>query len=194
MAQSSDHSLIPAWDETGTLRPMDKMDVHQRGLRHKAISVFVMNGNAVLLQRRALAKYHTPGLWTNTCCTHPHWGEDDLTCANRRLREELGIEGLELSPRLAVEYRAPVGNGLIEHEMVQIFLAEAGRDLRVRPNPDEVSETAWLNLGVLARQTRQHPERFTPWLRIYLERHGEALFNAGGGGPLPALALPANRA
>jgi isopentenyl-diphosphate Delta-isomerase len=194
MVQNPDHSLIPAWDETGTLRPMDKMEVHQRGLRHKAISVFVMNGNAVLLQRRAQAKYHTPGLWTNTCCTHPHWGEDDLTCATRRLHEELGIEGLTLLPRLAVEYRAPVGNGLIEHEMVQIFLAEAPRDLKVRPNPDEVSETAWLNLGELVRQTRQHPERFTPWLSIYLDRHGEALFNTSKGGPLRALAMPANRA
>ena len=87
--------LIPAWED-GVLRPLDKLDVHRRGLKHKAISVFVTEGDRVLLQRRADHKYHTPGLWTNTCCTHPHWGESDLDCANRRLQEEMGITGLHL--------------------------------------------------------------------------------------------------
>jgi len=176
VAQGSDHSLIPAWDETGALRPMDKMEVHLRGLRHKAISVFVMNAGAVLLQRRALGKYHTPGLWTNTCCTHPHWGEDDLTCATRRLREELGITGLTLTLRLAAEYRASVGNGLVEHEMVQIYLAQAPRDLVLAPNPDEVVEVQWMDLADLRRALAQTPERFTPWLRIYMDLYAQALF------------------
>jgi isopentenyl-diphosphate delta-isomerase len=176
VAQGSDHSLIPAWDETGALRPMDKMEVHLRGLRHKAISVFVMNAGAVLLQRRALGKYHTPGLWTNTCCTHPHWGEDDLTCATRRLREELGITGLTLTPRLAAEYRASVGNGLVEHEMVQIYLAQAPRDLVLAPDPDEVAEVQWMDLSDLRRALAQTPERFTPWLRIYMDLYAQALF------------------
>ena len=82
--------FIPAWID-GQLQPVDKIEAHERGLRHKAVSVFVMHGGALLLQRRALGKYHTPGLWANTCCTHPHWGEATVDCAVRRLREELGI-------------------------------------------------------------------------------------------------------
>ena len=75
---------IPAWID-GVLTPVDKLEAHRRGLRHKAVSVFVLRGDKVLLQRRALGKYHTPGLWANTCCTHPHWDESGLDCARRRL-------------------------------------------------------------------------------------------------------------
>jgi isopentenyl-diphosphate Delta-isomerase len=167
--------LIPAWDDDGTLRPIDKMEVHRRGLRHKAISVFVMAGSDVLLQRRALGKYHTPGLWANTCCTHPHWGEDDLTCAHRRLREELGIDGLRLVPLVDVEYRADVGGGLTEHEMVRLFVAHADHGLPISPNPDEVAETAWVDLNDLPAQVKRQPEAYTPWLRIYLDQHLDVL-------------------
>lgn len=167
-------ALIPAWVD-GVLTPVDKLAVHRRGLRHKAISVFVMRGGAILLQRRALGKYHTPGLWANTCCTHPHWDEDDLTCATRRLGEELGIHGLPLTPVRVIEYRAPVGNDMIEHEVVHLFLAEAGADLVVVPNPDEVCETRWIDPVTLSAELARWPERFTPWLRIYMRDHADAL-------------------
>ena len=78
--------MIPAWVD-GRLQPVGKLEVHQRGLRHKAVSVFVIDGSRVLIQQRALTKYHTPGLWANTCCTHPRWDEDPAACAVRRLRE-----------------------------------------------------------------------------------------------------------
>ena len=91
---------IPAW-VNGTLTPVDKLEVHQRGLRHTAVSVFVLHGDAILLQRRALGKYHTPGLWANTCCTHPHWDENAKTCAVRRLEEELGITDLARSSAIS---------------------------------------------------------------------------------------------
>ncbi len=167
--------LIPAW-ENGTLHPMDKMDVHRRGLRHKAISVFVTEGDRVLMQRRALEKYHTPGLWTNTCCTHPHWGETDLDCATRRLDEELGVTGLSLTHVAEIEYRADVGGGLIEHELVQVYTARAMPDLAVTPNPDEVVDTDWISLSALAAQIERRPDRFTPWLRIYLRDHARTIF------------------
>ena len=170
-AQDNVQDLIPAWDEDGTLRPMDKMEVHRRGLRHKAISVFVMDGPRVLLQQRAAGKYHTPGLWTNTCCTHPHWGEDDLSCAYRRLREEMGIDRLLLVPVTDLEYRADVGNGLTEHELVRLFVARARADLRLDPDPAEVAATEWVDLQALAKRVRREPARYTPWLRIYLQRH-----------------------
>ncbi len=168
-------ALIPAWD-AGQLRPVDKMEVHRRGLRHKAISVFVTDGDAVLMQRRALAKYHTPGLWTNTCCTHPHWGERDADCAARRLEEELGISGLALRHVSEIEYRAEVGAGLIEHEVVQVYIAPAAQPLAMRPNPAEVAETCWVALPDLRAQVERDPTRFTPWLRIYLQDHATAIF------------------
>lgn len=169
--------MIPAWVR-GSLVPVEKLEVHQRGLRHKAISVFVMRGTQTLIQRRALEKYHTPGLWANACCTHPFWDEPALACARRRLEEELGITGLHLEHRDQVEYRADVGGGLTEHELVEIYTAEAIAFTTIDPNPAEVMDSAWVELEDLARQTRETPEKFTPWLRIYLAEHMDSIFTA----------------
>ena len=167
--------MIPAW-VNGRLTPVEKLEAHLQGLRHKAISVFVMDGERVLIQQRALGKYHTPGLWANTCCTHPHWDEAAEACALRRLDEELGIRGLALDHRDRVEYRAEVGEGLIEHEVVDIFLAQAPPGLRVAPNPAEVMAVRWVALDALAREVAAQPARFTPWLRIYLAEHTDRIF------------------
>jgi len=168
-------TLIPAWVD-GELEPVEKLEVHRKGLKHKAVSVFVLDGENVLLQRRALSKYHTPGLWTNTCCTHPHWGEAPQDCAQRRLREELGITGLTLTHRDQVTYRADVGGGLTEHELVDIFTARVARRVAVAPDPDEVMNTRWVNIDTLTRQTRETPDLFSPWLAIYLARHKDQIF------------------
>ncbi len=167
--------MIPAW-VNGTLTPVDKLQAHIQGLRHKAVSVFVMNRGRVLIQQRALGKYHTPGLWANTCCTHPLWEEPAEACAVRRLRQELGIAGLGPVHRGQVEYRADVGGGLIEHELVEIFLAEAPDDLKVVPNPDEVMAVRWVGFQDLAAEVARRPDEFTPWLRIYLAEHRDAIF------------------
>lgn len=167
--------MIPAWDN-GVLKPVEKLDVHLRGLKHKAVSVFVMNRAKVLIQQRALGKYHTPGLWANTCCTHPAWDEDPTDCAVRRLNEELGISGLYPSHRDQIEYRADVGNGLIEHEVVEVFVADATEALRLSPNPDEVMNTKWVDFYDLCADVARHPGRYTPWLRIYLEEYSTAIF------------------
>ncbi len=167
--------MIPAWID-GKLTPVEKLDVHKRGLRHKAVSVFVVRGKEVLIQRRALSKYHTPGLWANTCCTHPLWDEDPATCAVRRLEEELGITGLVPAHKGHIEYRADVGNDLIEHEAVEVFLADVHGPLTIDPNPDEVMETRWVSIYDLAAEAERWPDRFTPWLRIYLAEHMDAIF------------------
>lgn len=169
--------LIPAW-VNGTLAPVAKLAVHRMGLRHKAVSVFVTRGGCVLIQRRALGKYHSAGLWANTCCTHPHWGESAGACARRRLGEELGIYGLDLHWRDQLEYRAAVGEGMTEHELVDIFAAEAPADLAVAPDPMEVMQTAWIDLADLAAEVAAQPEVFTPWLRIYLDRSRDRIFGA----------------
>lgn len=160
----------------GRLVPVEKLDAHRRGLRHKAVSVFVLCGAEVLIQRRALGKYHTPGLWANTCCTHPMWNEPALDCAHRRLREELGIQGLKLEHRDQVTYRADVGGGMVEHEDVDIFLARVPVRIAVEPNPEEVMETTWAAIDDLKARILHEPEKFTPWLRIYLDIHAEKIF------------------
>lgn len=167
--------LIPAWLE-GDIVALDKLEVHRRGLRHPAVSVFVMEGTRTLIQQRALTKYHTPGLWANSCCTHPRWGEAAPDCAQRRLAEELGITGLPMTAAGEVEYRADVGGGLTEHEVVSLFIAHAPAGVALAPDPDEVAATRWVDIHDLAAETRRHPSRFTPWLRIYLANHMDRIF------------------
>ncbi|MCB6176816.1 isopentenyl-diphosphate Delta-isomerase [Rhodobacter sp. Har01] len=173
--------MIPAWVD-GRLVPVGKLEVHQKGLRHKAVSVFVVDGGRVLIQRRAAGKYHTPLLWANTCCTHPRWDEDPAACAVRRLREELGIVGVFPTFADQVEYRADVGSGLTEHEVVDIFVAAATPGMKVEPNPDEVAEVRWIDLYDLAAEVQRSPERFTPWMRIYMTEHIDRIFGSGAVG------------
>ena len=169
--------IIPAWVE-GRLTPLEKLAVHQQGLRHKAVSVFVLDGDRVLIQQRAFGKYHTPGLWANTCCTHPVWGEEDAACAARRLHEEVGITGLTLQAAGTVEYRAEVGGGMVEHEVVALFRAEAGPELPLALNPVEVRAVRWVDLEALQAEIAATPEMFTSWLRIYLAEHASQIFGA----------------
>lgn len=176
----SETDLIPAWVD-GRLTAVGKLDAHRRGLRHKAVSVFVMDGPRVLIQRRAAGKYHSGGLWSNSCCSHPRWSppapeEPAAQCARRRLREELGITGLWPAHVGQLEYRADVGGGLTEHEVVDLFLAFARPGMPLAPDPAEVAETRWIGLYDLVAETRRHPERFTKWLAIYLENHMDRIF------------------
>lgn len=170
-------NAIPTWIE-GQLVPFDKIAAHRDGHRHQAVSVFVLDGERVLIQRRALGKYHTPGLWANTCCTHPHWGEEPAACARRRLREELGITGVEPLLVEQAEYRADVGGGMTEHEVVDIFTAKAPPGMSVSPDPEEVMDVRWVTLADLEAEIAAAPERFTPWLRIYLADHRHRIFGA----------------
>lgn len=163
--------MIPAWVD-GVLTPVEKLEAHQRGLRHKAISVFLLDGDKTLIQKRAAGKYHTPGMWANTCCTHPAWDEASEACALRRLNEEIGLTGVALEYADRVEYRADVGGGLIEHEVVDIFRARGSvASIRFDLNPDEVEAVRWISLAELDRQIAETPEAFTPWLRIYMAEH-----------------------
>ena len=168
MVRDVDYSKIGAWVD-GTYAPVDKLHVHQMGFKHRAVSVFLVRGSEVLLQKRAYSKYHTPGLWANTCCTHPLWGEKPEDCAVRRLYEELGITDITPRYRHALEYRAEVGNGLIEHEVVDIFVAQLIGNIELCLNPEEVAETQWLSIVNLEAEISEHPERYTPWLKIYME-------------------------
>jgi len=166
---------IPAWVD-GVLTPVEKLDVHVRGLRHKAVSVFVFHQDEILIQRRALEKYHTPGLWANTCCTHPHWDESPEDCALRRLNEELGLQIDTCEYRGQLEYRADVGNALIEHEVVDAYVAHLPERPKLIPNPEEVMDTRWISYSDLTRDVAASPEEYTPWIKIYLSDFAEQIF------------------
>jgi len=169
---------IPAWQD-GTLKPVEKFEVHKLGLRHKAVSVFVFYQGQLLIQQRAMSKYHSPGLWANTCCTHPEWDEDDLACAHRRLEDELGMRNMTLVSAGELEYRAHVGNDLIEHEVVQTFVAVCEHEPSISPNPDEVMAHKWVDPITLERLIATAPDQHTEWLKIYFREHFDALFAKG---------------
>ncbi|GAB4515642.1 MAG: isopentenyl-diphosphate Delta-isomerase [Roseibium sp.] len=164
------HIIIPAIAGDGSLYPVEKMDAHVRGLLHLAVSVFVFDGDRLLIQQRAAAKYHCGGQWANTCCSHPHWEESLEDCAERRLEEELGFT-LPLTRHQTVEYEACVGEGLSEHERVTLFSARVDRNLlQIVPNPEEVDTVRWIAPEDLHREVETNPQDFTPWFRIYLQR------------------------
>lgn len=162
--------MIPGISEDGSLYPIEKLAAHRAGRLHMAISAFVFCGDELLIQRRALGKYHCGGQWANTCCTHPNWGESVESAAVRRLNEELGFT-LPLRRMRVVEYRATVGHGLIEHERVHMFVGRADRNtLQVNADPDEVSEVRWATADTLRAEIETSPQAFTPWFRIYLDQ------------------------
>ncbi|RYY40245.1 MAG: isopentenyl-diphosphate Delta-isomerase [Chitinophagaceae bacterium] len=152
---------------------MGKLEAHQRGLLHRALSVFLFDGEGrMLLQRRALDKYHGGGLWSNAVCSHPLPEEAVDAAAVRRLREELGIEA-DIQPVFSFTYRANVENGLVEHEFDHVF---AGRyEGAFQLNSEEVAAVRFVSMPELEQELRDHPEHFTQWFRLIYDRVYQAL-------------------
>lgn len=170
----SNEIIIPAIEPGGQLYPIEKLDAHRRGLLHLAISVFVFSGDRLLIQRRAESKYHSGGLWANTCCTHPDWGEDLEIAAHRRLKDELGLAVPSLEERSVIEYRAQVSDTLWEHERVHVFRHCAGSEEPIaKPVAEEVSAVRWITERDLRSEMSSTPELFAPWFRIYVSRWDE---------------------
>ena len=168
--------MIPGINADGSLFPIEKIEAHQRDVHHLAISIFLYAGSQLLIQRRAMGKYHCGGLWANTCCTHPNFGENITAAAHRRLDEELGLKA-ELTEQRVVEYAADVGNGLFERERVHMFTAGVDKqDLKVKPNPDEVMDIRWMTAEQLLEDVGRNPQQYTPWFRIYLDRYPRLVF------------------
>ncbi len=142
----------------------EKLTAHIEGRLHRAFSVFVFNSRgALLLQRRAATKYHSPGLWSNTCCSHPRPGERVAAAARRRLMEEMGFR-CPLAHEFSFVYDARLDNGLIEHEFDHVLLGRY--DGASAPDPAEVSGCRWITPGELERELRDDGERYTVWFRI----------------------------
>ena len=165
--------IIPAIAEDGSLFPIEKMEAHRTAQQHLAISVFVFSSSRLLIQQRAASKYHCPGKWANTCCSHPHWGETVENAATRRIGEELGI-AVALSKASVFEYRADVGGGLIENERVHVFTGHADEaSLAMSLNAEEVSATRWVEVSELSALLAEQPESLCPWFAIYIRRWDE---------------------
>ncbi len=145
---------------------MEKMQVHKTGLLHRAFSVFVFNEKGeLLLQKRAMSKYHSPGLWTNTCCSHPSPGEDNLTAANRRLQEEMGMQ-CTLTKAFDFIYHAHLENNLIEHEFDHVYFGRSNANPRV--NSEEVCDWKWMPLYDVFVDVQMYSEKYTEWFKIAL--------------------------
>jgi isopentenyl-diphosphate delta-isomerase len=152
---------------------MPKMEAHEKGVLHRAFSVFILNDkNQLMLQQRALHKYHSPGLWTNTCCSHQRDGEDNISAGKRRLLEEMGFE-TELSEVTSFIYKAPFDNGLTEHELDHIMIGHHNDAPYV--NPEEVANWKWMALEAVRDDIMHHPEHYTAWFIIIFEQFFEKI-------------------
>lgn len=152
----------------------EKMEAHRKGLLHRAFSVFIFDRKGrLLLQRRALGKYHSGGLWTNTCCGHPRPGEDINRAAKRRLKEEMGLD-CELREVFHFTYHAKLENGLTEHEYDHVFFGECDAD----PMPDPMEAAGWkfVDCDQLKQETRSRPGSFTAWFRLCFDKMYEVKF------------------
>jgi len=146
---------------------MDKLEVHQKGLLHRAFSVFVFNdAGQLLLQRRASDKYHSANLWTNTCCSHPYPQENTLDAARRRLKEEMGID-IDLKKKFDFIYRAKLDNDLTEHEFDHVYVGRYNEQPTL--NHAEASEYRWVGIRELKNEIKLQPEEFTEWLKIAID-------------------------
>ena len=166
--------LVNTNDEQIGLMP--KMEAHEKAVLHRAFSVFVLNEkNEIMLQQRASHKYHSPLLWTNTCCSHQRDGETNLQAGNRRLQEEMGFE-TELKELFHFIYKAPFDNGLTEHELDHVMIGYYNGEPKI--NPEEVENWKWMGIEEVQKDMQSHPEVYTVWFKIifdefhhYLEEH-----------------------
>ncbi len=174
MIQEEKVILVNQNDEPIGLMP--KMEAHEKGLLHRAFSVFILNSkNEIMLQQRAAHKYHSPMLWTNTTCSHQRDGETNLQAGNRRLIEEMGIT-TELKELFHFIYKAPFDNGLTEHELDHVMIGYYDDEPNL--NPEEAESWKWMGIDAVKDDMQQQPELYTVWFKIifdefyhYLEDH-----------------------
>ena len=158
--------LVNSNDEPIGLMP--KMEAHEKALLHRAFSVFVVNNkNELMLQQRAHSKYHSPGLWTNTCCSHQRDGEENIEAGLRRLQEEMGFE-TPLEYLFNFIYKAPFDNGLTEHELDHVMLGRYEGEPKI--NPEEVASWKWMDIDEVHKDLNENPASYTVWFAIIFDR------------------------
>ncbi|MGJ8685288.1 MAG: isopentenyl-diphosphate Delta-isomerase [Nonlabens sp.] len=148
---------------------MEKIEAHEKALLHRAFSVFLINDkNEILLQQRALSKYHSPGLWTNTCCSHQRDGESNIEAGKRRLMEEMGMTA-DLEELFHFIYIAPFDNGLTEHELDHVMVGNSNEDPNI--NPDEVASFKWMTANDIKKDIAAQPDIYTAWFKIIFDKY-----------------------
>lgn len=152
---------------------MPKMEAHEKALLHRAFSVFIFNDkNELMLQQRALHKYHSPGLWTNTCCSHQRAGEHNIEAGKRRLQEEMGFV-TDLKETISFIYKAPFDNGLTEHEYDHVMVGNYDDEPVI--NDDEVADWKWMSLDAVKEDMTKTPELYTAWFKIIFDKFYESI-------------------
>jgi isopentenyl-diphosphate delta-isomerase len=165
--------LVNAKDEQIGLMP--KMEAHEKAMLHRAFSVFIFNDkDELLLQQRAANKYHSPKLWTNTCCSHQRDGETSIEAGKRRLFEEMGFS-CELKEVFSFIYKAPFDNGLTEHELDHVMIGSFDKNPKI--NHKEVLDFKWMNLEDLKNDIKGKPNEYTIWFKIIFEEYYSRLVN-----------------
>lgn len=158
------HAVVLVDEQDRAIGTAGKMEAHRKGLLHRAFSVLLFNNNnEILLQRRALDKYHSPGLWTNTCCSHPYPGEPIDEAAHRRLKEEMNI-ACSIRELFSFIYKETLDNGLTEYEFDHVFIGEYGANPVV--NPSEVAEYKWMAWSELLDDMQHNKANYTVWFHI----------------------------
>ena len=164
----SEEQVILVNDKDEQIGLMPKMEAHKKGVLHRAFSVFVFNEkNELMLQQRALHKYHSPGLWTNTCCSHQRIGESNIEAGKRRLHEEMGFK-TNLKELFSFIYKAPFDNGLTEHELDHVMIGYFEDEPII--NTEEVASWKWMKPEAIKKDIESAPEKYTAWFKIIFER------------------------
>jgi len=164
----SDAFIIKVDENDNELGKIEKMQAHREGVLHRAFSVFIFNSNGeLMLQQRAKSKYHSGGLWTNTCCSHPEFGESLNDAVKRRLKEEMGLE-CETHKIFHFIYRAQLDHGLVEHELDHVFFGETNQSPYL--NIAEASNWKYMDMDDLKNDIHEFPEKYTAWLQICFEK------------------------
>ena len=147
---------------------MPKLDAHKKGILHRAFSVFVLNNNnEIMLQKRAYNKYHSGGLWTNTCCSHQREGENSIEAGKRRLLEEMGFE-TELKIITSFIYKVEFENGLTEHELDYLLIGKFFKSPVI--NKQEVADWKWMKIELIADDIKLNPNNYTSWFKIIFDK------------------------
>lgn len=158
--------IIQVDEKDRQIGPIEKMVAHRDAVLHRAFSILIFNSkNELLLQKRDINKYHSGGLWTNTCCSHPRFMENLKVATTRRLKEEMGFT-CDLKKIFSFIYKIDLENGLFEHEFDHVFIGKYDGDFI--PNPFEVSETKWMSLEAIEEDVANNPDNYTFWFKTLL--------------------------
>lgn len=169
------HTVVLVNEIDQVIGQMEKLNAHQQGLLHRALSVFVFNDeNQLLLQQRAFDKYHSRGLWSNTCCSHPFPGEDVIDAGERRLMEEMGMH-CSLEPAFHFTYKAELEDGLVENEFDHVLVGRSNSEPVI--NQEEVFAFKWISMEELIFDIQQHPDQYTYWFKYIIAHYVENLTN-----------------